>query len=166
MLSKILSKALVLLCVVSFSAIAEVPLFSQYKIKEIYEGGTHSLVNKDAGSHWDDIRKDAVKGSVNFAGHYIVYTGGCGGSSICGEVIDAKTGEMVKSLPNAYKGEDEETGEPFDLEYHIDSSLIVIMGVTENKELDVSGNKVSHKYRTRYYDFDGKDFHLIMSEDK
>ncbi|MDD0966684.1 MULTISPECIES: hypothetical protein [Pseudomonas] len=166
MLTKMLPRVLMLLCAVSFSALAEPPLFSQYMIKDVYGGSVHSLVNKDTGSQWDGIRKDAIKGSVNFAGHYIVYTGGCGGSSICGEVIDAKTGEVIKTLPNAYKGEDEETGKPFDIEYHVDSSLIVIMGVTENKELGVDGNKVSHKYRTRYYDFDGKEFHLIMSEDE
>lgn len=167
MLGKLFARSLLLFCFFSVSAFAEVPSFSEYKVDSVYKGQNHPLIKIDtAGERWDELRKKAAISPVNFAGHYIVFTGECAGGSICGEVIDAETGEVVRSLPNAYKADVEEADDSFDISYQIDSRLIVIMGVSQNREVDANNNKVSRKYRTRYYEFDGQVFHLVASEDK
>ncbi|MDT9676067.1 hypothetical protein F6R97_15950 [Pseudomonas sp. JV414] len=167
MLGKFLSKTLLLLCFISALAFAAPPSFSEYDAGTLYKGASHPLAKIDtAGQRWDELRNNAAKKAVNFAGHYILFTGECGGGSICGEVIDAKTGEVVRSLPNAYKADDEETEESFDIDFRANSRLVVIMGVAQNREVDANNNKVSRKYRTRYYEFDGNEFHLVASEDR
>lgn len=167
MLNKIFAYGLRSLLFLSFPAFAATPQFSDYKVESVYKGENSPLVEiNSAGGRWDDLRKSAAGKRVNFAGHYILFTGDCGGASTCGEVIDAETGKVVTSLPNAYQTYDEETEESFDLEHVADSRLAIIMGVAQDAEVDADNKKMSRTYRTRYYEFDGKGFRLITSEDK
>jgi len=165
MVNKILLNMFCALFFFSSGVFAATPRFSEYKVESIYKGRNSPLVKVDsAGVYWDDLRRMAVEKPVNFAGHYILFTGDCGGTSVCGEVIDAETGKVVRSLPNAYQAYDEETEEGFDIEYNVNSKLIVIMGVAQDGEVGANNEKVSRVYRTRYYEFDGGDFNFIFSE--
>ncbi|MBV7585452.1 hypothetical protein KW851_21655 [Pseudomonas sp. PDM33] len=79
------------------------PRFEDYKVDDLYSGANHALDSsaKTEGK-WMIYRSLAVKRKVNFAGHYIVFTGDCGAGAICGEILDAKTGRVVVGFPNAY----------------------------------------------------------------
>lgn len=153
--------------VFSLSCFAAPPDFEAYRVNQLYSGINHSLnVDKDNGMHWDAARKQAINQPVNFAGHYIVFTDGCGGGSICGEVLDAMTGRVVTGLPNAYKMIGNDDGESyFDAYYKEDSRLMVISGVTADIEYGINGEKVPSKNRTRYYEFNGVKFKLLKTED-
>ena len=86
-------------------AFAADPTFKDYTITPVFTGSNHKLVPQENSSPMmDQARAQALKGKVNFAGHYILQRLGCGGSAICGEVLDAQTGEVVGGLPNAYDG--------------------------------------------------------------
>ncbi len=164
--NKIVSSALFSLLLLSSAAFAATPQFSSYKIDDIYAAKNAPLVNSEtAGAQWKDLRRAAAKQPVNFAGHYILFTGDCGGASVCGEVINAKTGVVVRSLPNAYLAYNEDTEESFDIDYKVDSKLIIITGLAQDGEVGVDKLPVSRVYRTRYYSFDGRDFNMIFSED-
>ncbi|MGZ0713670.1 hypothetical protein [Pseudomonas palleroniana] len=151
----------------SVPVFAATPQFSDYEVESVYQGRNAPLQAVDsAGDNWDNLRALAVGRKVNFAGHYIVFTGDCGGASTCGEVIDAQTGKVITSLPNAYQTYDEETQEAFVVDYKANSKLMVVMGVAQDTEVDASNVEVPRSYRTRYYEFNGKDFRLILSKDK
>lgn len=107
----------------------------------------------------------AAKKSANLAGHYILFTGNCAGASVCGEVIDARTGKIIRSLPNVYQAYNEDTEEAFDIEHKVDSRLIVIRGTAQNNELDINNDNSQQMYRTRYYEFNEGNFHLLFSDD-
>ncbi len=75
---------------------ADVPRFENYKVDEIFKGQHHDAVASDENKSWAEGRKKAIKQPVNFAGHYVVYANGCGGGSICGEILDVKTGRLLR----------------------------------------------------------------------
>ncbi|WP_371369515.1 hypothetical protein ACA097_07705 [Pseudomonas sp. QL9] len=91
------------LCVCMLNADADelVPTFQDYRVDSVFSGPNHDLaVSAQSGALWGEYRKEAIKRKVNFAGHYIIYTGGCGGGAICGEILDAMTGEVISGFPN------------------------------------------------------------------
>lgn len=137
-------------------AFSAVPKFKDYMVTDIYTGGISPLKESPSGSNiWNEYRNQASHSKVNFAGHYIVFTGGCGGGAICGEVFDAKTGKIVSSLPDEYILSDDE--DAFDIFYKENSRLIEISGTP------VSGGNESG-YRTHYYEFKNEKFIYISTE--
>lgn len=140
---------------------ANAPRFENFKVDEIFQGQHHDVVTNDENKSWAEGRKNAIKQPVNFAGHYVVYANGCGGGSICGEVLDVKTGEVVTSFPNAYYIIGNDGTAPYAAVYKPDSRLLVIMGVAADPEVDVKGNDLDEGNRQRYYEFDGKKLTLI-----
>lgn len=165
MTSKIFISTLFFLAL-SYETFANTPKFSDYRIKKTYERENKTLVITDsAGPYWDNLRMTAAKKSANFAGHYILFTGNCAGASVCGEVIDARTGKIIKSLPNVYQAYNEDTEEAFDIEHKVDSRLIVIRGTAQNNEPDINNDNSQQMYRTRYYEFNEGNFHLLFSDD-
>ncbi|MFD2885086.1 hypothetical protein ACFS4T_33770 [Pseudomonas lini] len=162
-------KTLLLLCFISALAFAAPPSFSEYDAGTLYKGASHPLAKIDtAGQRWDELRNNAAKKAVNFAGHYILFLPV---SVVVVQFVEKslmrKTGEVVRSLPNAYKADDEETEESFDIDFRANSRLVVIMGGRSKiGKWMLTTIKSREKYRTRYYEFDGKEFHLVASEDR
>ena len=94
-----------LLAITTSVAFAADPDFKDYTVTPVFTGINHEPVPQEHSNPMMDMdRAQALKRKVNFAGHYILYRVGCGGSVICGEVLDARTGEVVGGLPNAYDG--------------------------------------------------------------
>lgn len=98
-----------------------------------------------------EIKKESSeKYTANFAGHYVIKTMGCGGGAICGSIINVETGKTIVGLPNAYLIE-EDGKNPFEMEYRVDSYLLIISGIAADSELDTNKQLLPANYRTRYY---------------
>ncbi|MGE8179171.1 hypothetical protein [Pseudomonas fluorescens] len=139
--------------------------FEDFKVAEVFSGQNHALLPVENSSPlWDENRVQAITRKVNFAGYYIVHTMGCGGGTICGEVLDARTGAVVASLPNAYYMAGEEGGY-FHMTFKPDSNLIKVSGVTADAEVDLSGKPLPSGDRVRYYEFTNNDFRLLKVKD-
>lgn len=143
----------------SVSVIASQISFTDYQVSEIYNGGNHSINEPSSGNdNVDEMRIKISKLPPNFAGHYTIYTFGCGGGARCGEIYDVKTGVVVTGLPNSYLDDD------FDLSFKKNSSLVIISGVTADTEYDKKNIKIKSAYRDRYYNFNGERLELISEK--
>lgn len=81
-----------LLATVASVAFAADPDFKDYTVTPEFTGINHEPVSQEhSNPRMDKDRAQALKRKVNFAGHYFLYRVGCGGSAICGEVLDART---------------------------------------------------------------------------
>lgn len=141
-------------------AFAADPDFKDYTVTPVFTGAHHEPVPQEYSNPlMDKARAQALKGKVNFAGHYILHMLGCGGGAICGEVLDARTGEVAGGLPNAYDGS------AFDMSFLPDSRLIIISGITLDTEEDAQGNTLESRNRDRYYEFVGNEFRLLTMTD-
>lgn len=68
------------------------PDFKDYSVTPVFTGTHHELVPQENSSPtMGSARAKALQGKVNFAGHYILHRLGCGGSAICGEVLNVRT---------------------------------------------------------------------------
>ena len=149
-----------LLLAAASMAFAADPAFNDYTITPVFTSPNHKLVPQENSSPMmDQARVQALKDKVNFAGHYILHRLGCGGSAICGEVLDAQTGEVVGGLPNAYDGS------TFGIVYQPDSRMLIVSGISADTEEDAQGNELETRYRTRYYEFVNNEFRLLMFKD-
>ncbi|KAA8738308.1 hypothetical protein FE275_21060 [Pseudomonas koreensis] len=149
-----------LLAISTAMAFAADPTFKDYTVTPVFNGPNHKLVPQENSSPMmDQARAQALKGKVNFAGHYILHRLGCGGSAVCGEVLDAQTGEVVGGLPNAYDGS------TFGIVYQPDSRMLIVSGISADTEEDAQGNELETRYRTRYYEFVNNEFRLLMFKD-
>jgi len=149
-----------LLAISTAMAFAADPTFKDYTVTPVFNGPNHKLVPQENSSPMmDQARAQALKGKVNFAGHYILHRLGCGGSAVCGEVLDAQTGEVVCGLPNAYDGS------TFGIVYQPDSRMLIVSGISADTEEDAQGNELETRYRTRYYEFVNNEFRLLMFKD-
>ncbi|VVO57189.1 hypothetical protein PS732_00625 [Pseudomonas fluorescens] len=141
-------------------AFAADPDFKDYPVTPVFTGTHHALVpQENSNPVMDSARSKALKGKVNFAGHYILNPLGCGGGAICAEVLDAQTGEVAGGLPNAYDGS------TFAMLYQPDSRLILISGITLDGEEDAQGNSLESVNRNRYYEFVNNEFRLLSMTD-
>lgn len=142
------------------------PRFEDYRVRGVYSGANHALVGSGGGDEkWVRYRAEAVKGRVNFAGHYIVSAGDCGGGAVCGEIIDVLSGKVVSAFPNAYELGDSEGGY-YDANFKEWSRLLVISGVAADAERGVDGKLLLSRYRTRYYEFRNEKLVLIKVENE
>ena len=149
-----------LLATVASVAFAADPDFKDYTVTPEFTGINHEPVSQEhSNPRMDKDRAQALKRKVNFAGHYFLYRVGCGGSAICGEVLDARTGEVVVGLPNAYDGN------TFSLSNKPDSRLLIVSGIAADTEEDAQGNELESRYRTRYFEFANKEFRLLTFKD-
>lgn len=161
-LSKLIMLALAF-CIPALNAFAgsSEPKFEDYKVDSVFAGPNNSLESFDqSDDKWIGYRSNAIKRKVNFAGHYVVYTGGCGGA-VCGEILDAKTGRIVAGFPNAYllDGPD---GSYYDAEFRLESRLLVIHGTAADPETDQQGNQLQAINRTRHFEFKNNTLILIQ----
>lgn len=148
------------LAIAASVAYAANPAFKDYTVTPVFTGPHHELVQQEhSNPMMDKDRAQAIKGKVNFAGHYILYRVGCGGSTMCGEVLDARTGEVVGGLPNAYDSN------ALSLSTQPDSRLLIVTGIAADTEEDAQGNELESRYRTRYFEFVSNEFRLLMFKD-
>lgn len=162
-LSKLIMLALAF-CIPALNAFAgsSEPKFEDYKVDSVFAGPNHSLESFDqSDDKWIAYRSNAIKRKVNFAGHYVVYTGGCGGGAVCGEILDAKTGRIVAGFPNAYLLDDPD-GSYYDAEFRPESRLLVIHGTAADPETDQQGNRLQAINRTRHFEFKNNTLILIQ----
>ncbi|PAW53412.1 hypothetical protein CKQ80_14495 [Pseudomonas moraviensis] len=149
-----------LLAITTSVAFPADPDFKDYTVTPVFTGINHEPVPQEHSNPMMDMdRAQALKGKVNFAGHYILYRVGCGGSAICDEVLDASTGEVVGGLPNAYDGN------TFSLSNKPDSRLLIVSGIAADTEEDAKGNELESRYRTRYFEFVNNEFRLLTFKD-
>ena len=111
-------------------------------------------------------QKSATKKPVNFAKHYVISTVECGGGTVCGEIADANTGNVVGSFPNAYYINGEDGTAPFAFISKPDSRLLIIIGVSADPEIGMSGEKIGQYNRQRHYEFIDNKLHLIRILEK
>lgn len=150
---------------VSLTSLTAEPRFEDFKVDRIFKGENHELVVEDDESNWSFYRKQAIKKPVNFAGHYIVFAMGCGGGAICGEILDAQTGSIAASFPNAYEM-DSPDGSFYDASFKLDSRLIVISSVAADPEVGLAGEKLASANKTRYFELKDNEPKLLMIVDE
>ena len=145
-------KALLLAFVLASAAVATAqpapPKFEDYKVP-VYTGKIAKPVLKTQAERQFRTRlRDAADEDVNFAGHFILTTWGCGSECVTGAVLDAKTGK-VYWLPFTI------CCWPWDVEnpitFRADSKLIVFTGSRHEEGLE----------GTYYYEFEKGRFRLL-----
>jgi hypothetical protein len=99
------------------------------------------------GKKYKTVIRDAASEPVNFAGHYVLTTWGCGAGCVMAAAIDTQSGR-VTSLPFTTSDWPTNVTEP--LAWRANSCLLVVRG---------SRNEGS-EHGTYYYAFDGKTFKL------
>src|SRR5215471_2667579 len=106
------------------------PKFEDYGVTEQYKGkNAKPILRRDDLRFRTRIREGAQE-KVNFAGHYVVTTWGCGGGCVMGVVIDAATGK-VYWLPFTICCWPVEVEDP--IQFRVDSSLVIFTGSRNEK---------------------------------
>ena len=122
----------IFLMLFSFNAFAQkTPSFNQYSSK-IEKAKTKTIdfsSHKNARTFRTNL-KNALKDGVNFAGHYILTTWGCGTNCSDSAIIDARSGKVFfpKELEGAGFGFCELNDETEPLVYKSNSRLLVLSG--------------------------------------
>jgi hypothetical protein len=132
-----------------------VPRFSDYPVRERYQGKTAPLVLTRAARMFRTRLKEAAQGKPNFAGHFIVTTWGCGTECIDGAIIDARTGRVFM-LPFTLccwsPGTVDDNFKP--VNYRLNSSLMILSAARNEKDGD---------YATRAYRFQNNRLVLVKT---
>jgi hypothetical protein len=150
-----------LLTMAAAQCFAADPVFKDFPVTDVFAGPNHALVPQENSNQWmDEARSQALTRQVNFAGHYVLHKMGCGGSTMCVELLDAQTGDVATGLPNAYDGN------LLDLTYKPDSNLIIVSGITADTEEDMHGKRLKNRDRVRYYAFVNNEFRLLKIKDE
>ncbi|WP_454872264.1 hypothetical protein [Paraburkholderia xenovorans] len=145
--------ALILAALSSLSHAEPLPKFENCSVPvESKQATVPRLKFADAPARkYRTVIRDAASQPVNFAGHYVLATWGCGSGCIMAAAIDSKSGR-VNSLPFTVSNWPMDVTEP--LSYRTNSCLLVVRG-SRNESTDRG---------TYYYAFDGKAFTLIGSK--
>ena len=132
---RMLKVIIVLICLASGNSAKQNPLprFEHYSVRENFRGKSApvKLSSRRARTFRTMLRENAEKG-VNFAGHYIAATWGCGSACWSFAIIDARTGQVyfIPSLLNVggfgYSDEDL-------IQFRKDSRLLIVVGSPNDK---------------------------------
>lgn len=97
--------------------------------------------------------REAMAGGVNFAGHYVVATWGCGTECESGHIVDARTGRAVLDLP---------VNTPF-MSFQPTSRLFAVMAPADLGEMFGYGADVSIpiRYQSSYWVFEGDSLRFL-----
>jgi len=134
------------------SAVAQrhVPTFAEYSVKsEKVRAKDISFKQNPNARRFRTALRDSLREGVNFAGHYVVASWGCGTACLTTAIIDARTGIVFWprdiSAINAY----------FDdpIQYKVNSRLLILSEPTQDERRKVS-----------YYEWKNNLLHLIHSE--
>ncbi len=142
------------LLVVCLAALAgQLPTFDQFKVMEKFAGKpAPPILRTRWQQNFRTVIRDAAQEGPNFAGHYTLAEWGCGAGCVSMAVVDSKTGRTFEGpfrllgfdLDYVYEGGEEQ------LEYRVDSRLVVARGCPEEKDCG-----------TYYYEWAGEQFKLI-----
>lgn len=96
-----LTVCLALLATSASAQSAALPTFSGYPAGPVYRGRVAPLVESSSPTArtFRTRTREAMAEGVNFAGHYVIATWGCGTGCIGGHIVDARTGRSVADLP-------------------------------------------------------------------
>ena len=126
--------------------------FADYRVP-VYTGKTAPLVLTPSDRQFRTrLRWAATHQKVNFAGHYILTTWGCGGGCVMGAAIDAETGKIVWLPFTICCWPLGDNVEP--LKFRADSRLIIFTG---------SRNEAEEK-GIYYYKFERDSFTLLRTD--
>lgn len=154
--------------ILAFSSIgfaqSTTPPFTQYaaKVEKINNVRVNLKSHKDANRFRTNLR-NAAKEGVNFAGHYILTTWGCGTNCSVSAIIDARNGRVF--FPDQLEGtgfgfcELPDDTEP--IVYKADSRLLVLSGF---KGGDL--NKQDGRCGVYYLEWTGTNFKQVKFEEK
>jgi len=146
---------------IAASALAQTkrPAFSAYPVtaEKALARGINFKASPDARTFKTRLT-EALKGDVNFAGHYVVAGWGCGTGCISGAIIDARDGRVYwpiqfNAMSTWYDGNDY-VDKP--IEYRNNSRLLILRGSPGVKEGDAD-----KPYGEYYYEFRNNELRLI-----
>lgn len=155
--------AFIMACFTAGLAFGQNPTFGRYPAKvERAKARAIDFRNSPGASTFRTRLREALKGGVNFAGHYILTGWGCGTGCTNGAVIDARTGRVYfpKELAGVAVWFGRGPDENFDtFEFRKDSRLLIIRGIAGPMEEDTED--VMSKQGTYFYQWIGTRFRLI-----
>ena len=126
----LLTALLLAFCSVGFAQ-STAPTFTQYaaKVERVRNVKVNLRSHKNARTFRTNLR-NAARGGVNFAGHYILTTWGCGTNCSQSAIIDARNGRVFfpDKLEGAGFGFCELPDDTEPLVYKADSRLLVLNG--------------------------------------
>jgi hypothetical protein len=109
------------------------PTFNEYAVKvEKIKGVKVNLKSHKDAKRFRTMLLEAANGGVNFAGHYILTTWGCGTNCSFGAIIDARNGSVF--FPNGLGGFFGLCDFPANTKLHVyqaNSRLLVFSGMKE-----------------------------------
>jgi hypothetical protein len=126
------------------------PQFDEYPAGAKFTGKHHAPVLTQESREFRTRLREGAKEKVNFAGHYVFTTWGCGAECLMGAAIDVKTGKVFL-LPFTLCCWAEDT-DPYEI--HVESRLIAFQG--ERNEKGGPG--------TWYYQIDDKKGWVVVRE--
>jgi hypothetical protein len=115
----------------------EVPTFEHFKVGEKFTGKPAlPILRTRLQQRFRTMIREAAEEGPNFAAHYTLAEWGCGAGCVSMAVVDNMTGRTFDGpfsilgydLENAYEGGEEQ------LEYRIDSGLMVARGCPQEKD--------------------------------
>lgn len=143
----------------TFASAQKTRSFAAYKAKVGSKTSKQpNLASHKAARTYRTNLRNAAREGVNFAGHFVVATWGCGTSCIESAIIDARTGKVF--FPEVLQGvgagfcdlpEDAET-----LVYKPDSRLLVLSGFKGGAQNDSNG-----KCGVYYLEWTGTNFRQV-----
>ncbi len=160
--------ALLIVLLLAFSAIgfaqSTTPSFTQYaaQVEKINNVKVNLKSHKDANRFRTNLR-NAAKEGVNFAGHYILTTWGCGTNCSVSAIIDARNGRVF--FPDQLEGsgfgfcELPDDTEP--LVYQADSRLLVLSGF-KGGDLNLQNGRCG----IYYLEWTGRNFKQVRFVEK
>lgn len=131
---------------------SELPKFEDCPVaQEVVKKPAHLKLSNPGSKQYATTLRQASKQPINFAGHFVLATWGCGSGCVMGGAINVKTGD-VAMLPFTVSDWPLNVTEP--LQFKKDSCLLTVQG---------SRNEEGHgKY---YYKFDGSSYELLKALD-
>ncbi|WP_368884454.1 hypothetical protein [Providencia vermicola] len=140
---------LLLILFIAFTTSANVD-YENFAVKNVYSLPNHKLVEPSSGNDLlDSIRSKESFLPANFSGHYRIYTFGCGGGALCGEVLDISSGLVVAMLPDEYLVTNHI--DDLKIEFNVNSSLMYIEGNLANDNKKIKS----------YYSFSNGKFSIV-----
>ena len=135
----------------AFAQGSRVPAFNQYpaRVERVRAKAINFRGNPDA-RRFKTVLTESLHDGINFAGHYIVATWGCGTACQIGAIIDARTGEVFwpKELAGIYTIFDEP------IRHRANSRLLIVSQVPATK---------ADLREDIYYDWKNNRLRLIRS---
>ena len=161
---KLLHLSVYLVMVTGSAAAQKVPNFSDHpaKVEKPHIQKIDFKLNPDARSFRTRL-SEALKGGVNFAGHFVVAGWGCGTGCTNAAVIDTFTGKIY--WPDQFYNVDATYGDSYSdvqLDFKQNSRLLIIHGRPgTQKESGFAGPPGDY-----YYEWSNNQFRLITSVPK